>query len=51
MLALVALVLVMSVVLANYLVAATTWAMIPAMNDYVKRRKAINHQLRLRGLS
>ena len=50
MLALIALVLVMSLALANYLVAVTTWALIPALDDYMKRRKAINAQLTGRGL-
>lgn len=49
-LALIVLMLAMSLIVANYLVAVTTWAMIPAVDDYIKRRRAINQQIRLRGL-
>jgi hypothetical protein len=49
-LALIVLMLAMSLIVANYLVAVTTWAMIPAVDGYIKRRRAINQQIRLRGL-
>ena len=49
-LAMIVLMLVMTLILANYLVAVTTWAMIPAVDQYVKRRKAINQQLQKRNL-
>ena len=50
MLAMIVLMLVMTLILENYLVAVTTWAMIPAVDQYVKRRKAINQQLQKRSL-
>jgi hypothetical protein len=49
-LALIVLMLAMSFVLANYMVAVTTWAMIPAIDQYVKRRKAINQELLSRNI-
>ncbi len=44
-LALIVLTLVMTLVLGNYLVAVTTWAMILAVDEYVKRREAITQQV------
>jgi hypothetical protein len=49
-LTLIVLMLAMTFILENYLVAVTTWAMIPAVDEYVKKRKAINKQLQKRNL-
>lgn len=49
-LALIILMVAMAFVLESYLVAAGSWAMIPAIDDYRKKRKAINNQLRKRNI-
>ncbi|GAB3491395.1 hypothetical protein GCM10027341_04310 [Spirosoma knui] len=51
MLSLLVLVVSMAFVLESYLVAITSWAMIPALEEYSKKRKAINSQLQKRNLA
>ncbi len=51
MLLLLALFVGMAFVLSSYLVAASSWALIPAFADYSKKRKAIRLQLQKRHLS
>ncbi len=41
----------MAFVLSSYLVAASSWALIPALADYSKKRKAIKQQLQKRHLA
>lgn len=41
----------MALVLSSYLVAASSWALIPAVADYNKNRKAIKRQLQKRSLA
>ncbi|WP_461102044.1 hypothetical protein [Spirosoma koreense] len=41
----------MAFVLESYLVGVASWAMIPAMNEYSKKRKAIIRQLQKRNIA
>lgn len=50
MLLLLVLMVGMAFVLDSYLVAVTSWAMIPALDDYNKKRKAINKHLQKRNI-
>ncbi|GAB3540844.1 hypothetical protein [Spirosoma fluminis] len=50
MLLLLVLVVSMAFVLESYLVAITSWAMIPALEEYNKKRKALNNQLQKRNI-
>lgn len=51
MLLLLVLMVGLAFVLESYLVAVATWAMIPALDDYTKKRKAINRQLQKRNIA
>ena len=51
MLLLLALFVGMAFVLSSYLVAASSWALIPALADYNKKRKAIKRQIQKRSLA
>ncbi|GAB3768613.1 hypothetical protein GCM10028818_03330 [Spirosoma horti] len=50
MLLLLVLIVGMAFILDSYLVAVTSWAMIPALNDYNKKRKAINKHMQKRSI-
>lgn len=41
----------MAFALSSYLVAASSWALIPAFTDYSKKRKAVKQQLQKRSLA
>lgn len=42
--------LAMAFVLQTYLIGVTTWALIPALAEYGKKRKAINQEMQKRNL-
>ncbi|GAB3800492.1 hypothetical protein GCM10028819_25920 [Spirosoma humi] len=50
LLLLMVLMLGMAFVLQTYLIGVTTWALIPALAEYGKKRKAINQELQKRNL-